>query len=126
MSACWLAGRDSRPRRRRGSSRGISPARRIWDFRCSISSRSGCFWSGMARRKPKVVHLITRLELGGAQQNTLYCAEHHDRDRFTIGLWAGAGGWLDARARLLPDVDVQILPWLVHPVSPMRDASAVL
>jgi hypothetical protein len=43
----------------------------------------------MAPRRPKIVHLITRLELGGAQQNTLYCARHHDRARFSVGLWAG-------------------------------------
>jgi glycosyltransferase involved in cell wall biosynthesis len=79
----------------------------------------------MAPRRPKIVHLITRLELGGAQQNTLYCVEHHDRTRFDVGLWAGMGGILDAQARLLEDADVRIVPWLVHPIDPARDALAV-
>jgi glycosyltransferase involved in cell wall biosynthesis len=80
----------------------------------------------MARRRPKIVHLITRLELGGAQQNTLYCVEHHDRDRFEVGLWAGEGGILDGSARAIERADVRILPWLVHPVAPARDLAAVL
>jgi len=79
----------------------------------------------MASRRPKIVHLITRLELGGAQQNTLYCVEHHDRTRFAVGLWAGGGGILDSRARSMEDADVRILPWLVHPIDPARDALAV-
>ncbi|HZN54360.1 MAG TPA: glycosyltransferase family 4 protein [Candidatus Polarisedimenticolaceae bacterium] len=79
----------------------------------------------MARSRPVVVHLITRLELGGAQQNTLYCLEHHDRERFAVGLWAGAGGILDERARAIRDADVRILPWLRHPIAPARDAAAL-
>ena len=80
----------------------------------------------MASRRPHIVHLITRLELGGAQQNTLYCVEQHDRSRFAVGLWAGAGGMMDARARSIADADVRILPWLVHPVAPWRDLDAVV
>jgi glycosyltransferase involved in cell wall biosynthesis len=79
----------------------------------------------MAPRRPKVVHLVTRLELGGAQQNTLYCVEHHDRDRFEVGLWAGEGGMLDRNARAIEGADVRILPWLVHPIAPARDTAAV-
>jgi len=79
----------------------------------------------MAPSRPKVVHLITRLELGGAQQNTLYCVEHHDRTRFSVGLWAGAGGRLDPAARGIADADVRILPWLVHPIAPGKDLGAV-
>jgi hypothetical protein len=72
----------------------------------------------MASSRPKIVHLITRLELGGAQQNTLFCAEHHDRTRFAVGLWAGEGGILDGTARAIGGADVRILPWLVHPIAP--------
>jgi len=73
-----------------------------------------------------IVHLITRLELGGAQQHTLYCVEHHDRSRFAVGLWAGEGGILDGRARSIPDADVRLLPWLRHPIAPLSDAAALV
>jgi glycosyltransferase involved in cell wall biosynthesis len=77
-------------------------------------------------KRARVVHLITRLDLGGAQQNTLYCARHHDRRRFEVALWAGAGGRLDAEARTIEDADVRLLPWLSHPIAPAQDAAAVL
>jgi glycosyltransferase involved in cell wall biosynthesis len=80
----------------------------------------------MVRKTPRIVHLITRLELGGAQQNTLYCAEHHDRTRFSVGLWAGEGGRLDPRARAIENADVRILPWLKHAIAPVHDAMAAI
>lgn len=80
----------------------------------------------MPPRRARIVHLITRLELGGAQQNTLYCVEHHDRARFSVSLWAGQGGMLDDVALAIPDADVRIVPWIVHPIAPLRDAGAVL
>jgi len=46
----------------------------------------------------KAVHIITRLDFGGAQGNTLYTVAHLDPGRFTAELWAGAGGLLDAKA----------------------------
>lgn len=80
----------------------------------------------MHARRARIVHLITRLDLGGAQQNTLYCVRHHDRARFEVGLWAGAGGRLDREARSIDDADVRLVPWLRHAISPARDAGAVL
>ncbi len=80
----------------------------------------------MAESRPLVVHLITRLELGGAQQNTLYCAAHHDRSRYRVALWAGAGGILDAEARAIADANVRLFPWLVHPIRPHRDVLALV
>jgi glycosyltransferase involved in cell wall biosynthesis len=79
----------------------------------------------MPDRRALVVHLITRLELGGAQQNTLFCVAHHDRALFRAALWAGAGGLLDDDARSLADADVRLFPWLVHPIRPHRDALAL-
>ena len=79
----------------------------------------------MASRRPRIVHLITRLELGGAQQNTLYCVENHDRDRFAVGLWAGRGGFLDDQAHAIRDADVRLLPWLAHAIDPFKDTAAV-
>jgi glycosyltransferase involved in cell wall biosynthesis len=76
-------------------------------------------------RRAKIVHLITRLELGGAQQNTLYCVEHHDRTKFEVGLVAGAGGQLDSKARGIQDSDVVLVPWLRHAIAPVHDALAI-
>jgi glycosyltransferase involved in cell wall biosynthesis len=45
----------------------------------------------------KVVHLITKLELGGAQLNTVYTVEHLDPRRFDVYLVSGPGGILTKR-----------------------------
>jgi len=80
----------------------------------------------MGSERASIVHLITRLDLGGAQQNTLYCVEHHDRRRFRVSLWSGEGGLLDAQARGIRDADVRLLPWLRHPIVPGADARALV
>jgi len=49
----------------------------------------------------KVVHVITRLDLGGAQQNTLYTVSHLDPSRFEVVLACGPGGRLDQEATKL-------------------------
>jgi len=71
-----------------------------------------------------VVHVITRLELGGAQQNTLHTVSSLDRARFRPLLLCGTGGLLDDEARALPDVEVGFLPDLVRPIRPMPDLRA--
>ena len=73
------------------------------------------------RRKHRVMHVITRLELGGAQQNTLFCVTHHDRTRFEVGLVAGSGGLLDAEALAIDDAQVRLLPCLRHAIAPLWD-----
>jgi len=75
--------------------------------------------------KTRIAHVITRLDLGGAQQNTLYCCEHHDRRKYEVYLVAGEGGHLDLDTRLLPsDTHVHLVHWLKHPVRPWSDLSA--
>ncbi|MGQ0552518.1 MAG: glycosyltransferase [Planctomycetota bacterium] len=68
-----------------------------------------------------VVHIITQLELGGAQQNTLHTVAALDRARFAPWLVAGPGGLLDADARALHGVEVRFLPELVRPIRPLKD-----
>ena len=75
--------------------------------------------------KRRILHVITRLELGGAQQNTLFCIAHHDRERFEVGLLAGRGGLLDDEAREISDARIRLVSWLKHPVSPLWDLSAL-
>ena len=47
----------------------------------------------------RVCHIITKLELGGAQQNTLYTVKHLDPARFETSLVTGTGGLLVEEAR---------------------------
>lgn len=72
----------------------------------------------------RVLHLITQLELGGAQENTLYTVSHLDRSRFEPLLVAGPGGILDERARALGQVPFHVVPALARPLRPLADARA--
>jgi glycosyltransferase involved in cell wall biosynthesis len=74
--------------------------------------------------RARVVHVITRLEWGGAQENTLYTVEHLDPERFDRVLVSGAGGMWDDRAAALPGVRFHPLGELVREVRPGRDLRA--
>lgn len=72
-----------------------------------------------------VVHVITKLELGGAQENTLYTCAHLDRSRFRVALVYGPGGILDDQLEPLRDsADVIAMPELVREIRPRADAAA--
>ena len=73
-----------------------------------------------------IVHLITRLELGGAQRNTLASCAAQAAAGHRVTLLAGAGGMLDAEAAALPGVSFAPLPELLHPVRPRADWRALL
>lgn len=73
-----------------------------------------------------IAHVITKLELGGAQQNTLFTVAHLDRSRFRPLLIAGRGGLLDAEAAALRDVPFHPIPALVRPIRPASDFRALL
>lgn len=77
-----------------------------------------------AASRLKVLHLITRSVVGGAQDNTFSTCELHDRSRFEVHLACNPDGeWVD-RARRAADV-FHPLPALVAPVHPWRDARAL-
>lgn len=71
----------------------------------------------------KVVHIITRLDFGGAQANTLYTVAHLDREKFDVSLLAGPGGLLDAKA---PPGTLACAPSLGRNINPLSDLSALL
>lgn len=75
--------------------------------------------------KIPVIHVITRLELGGAQQNTLYTVSHLNRKLFEPYLIAGQGGMLDGEAASLRDVGVFFIPKLKREISPLEDILAL-
>lgn len=71
-----------------------------------------------------VCHVITKLELGGAQEVALYAVSHLDRSKFRPILVAGPGGLLTEEAKSLPDVDIHILSSLTRRVHVLADLAA--
>jgi glycosyltransferase involved in cell wall biosynthesis len=65
--------------------------------------------------------VVTRLELGGAQQVALNTLALLPPERFRRYLIAGAGGLLDSQARALAGVVVELWPGFKHPVRPVSD-----
>lgn len=72
----------------------------------------------------RICHIITKLELGGAQQNTIYTVANLDRARFEASLVAGSDGLLVEEARA-SGVPVHLLSGLVREISPLSDARAL-
>lgn len=73
-----------------------------------------------------VVHVVTKLELGGAQQNTLFTVGQLDRKKFRPVLIAGEKGLLDEEGRTIPGVEFFQIPTLVRPIRPFSDVRALL
>lgn len=71
-----------------------------------------------------VVHIITKMELGGAQRNTLYTLRHLDPERFRAFLLTGPDGELFEEARSWPGW--RLIPDMVREISPRRDMAALL
>lgn len=76
--------------------------------------------------KTTVVHVITRLDLGGAQQNTLDTCIGLDRDAFDVVLLHGPGGLLDSELGALAPEAHRVLPQLGRAVAPAADLRAGL
>lgn len=75
--------------------------------------------------KIKVLHLITRLAVGGAQDNTFISVAKGDRTKFSIHLASHPEGiWRD-RALAVADV-FHPLPHLINPINPYQDLQALI
>ncbi|UKO98448.1 glycosyltransferase family 4 protein [Nostoc sp. UHCC 0870] len=73
----------------------------------------------------KVLHIITQLVLGGAQDNTLITIAKHDRSKFHVHLASAPHGlWLE-RSKKVADVFYPI-SHLVNPISPLQDIIALI
>ena len=75
--------------------------------------------------RAKVVHIITMLELGGAQENTLFTVSHLDRSRFEPFLMSGKEGILVKEALRMEGVKTYLIPDLIREVKPFRDLKAL-
>lgn len=76
--------------------------------------------------KTTVVHIITKLELGGAQQNTLFTVANLERRKYEPVLISGTEGILVEDAKKLKDVKVYLVPELVREIRPLKDAISFL
>lgn len=74
----------------------------------------------------KVVHLVTRLDLGGAQQNTLHTVRHLDRALYEPVLVCGRGGMLDGEASADSSIRTVFVDSLVRDLDPFHDLLALL
>ena len=72
-----------------------------------------------------MLHVLTRLIRGGADENTLLTVNGLDPNRFRVTLAVGAGSEATMVASVSPEVTVVELPELVREVSPRRDLAAL-
>lgn len=70
----------------------------------------------------KVLHIITKLEFGGAQGNTIHTVEHLDKSLFNAKLIAGPGGILDGKVR---GGRLAFAPHLSRSINPANDFPAL-
>jgi glycosyltransferase involved in cell wall biosynthesis len=74
----------------------------------------------------RVAIVITRLDLGGAQEVALETAAGLDPEHFDVRLLAGPGGLLDAQAQQRLKAHYVPVPHLVHPIRPLSDFLALV
>ena len=90
----------------------------------------------MVDEKIKVIHIITRLDMGGSAQNTLLTASNHDPQRYSVRLIKGStheSAMTEVETQLVKDrladaqkkgVEVINIPSLVRRISPLNDIKA--
>ena len=76
--------------------------------------------------KAKVIHVITKLELGGAQKVTLMTLERLSRDHYDVGLVSGPEGLLVDWANRIPALSRTWMPSLIREVRPVEDTRAFI
>jgi glycosyltransferase involved in cell wall biosynthesis len=76
--------------------------------------------------RAKVFHVITKLELGGAQKVTLMTLERLPREQYQLGLATGPEGLLVDWANQIPDIQRVWIPSLIREVRPVQDLLAFL
>ena len=79
-------------------------------------------------KRIRVLHLITRLIVGGAQENTMYTAALLDRQRYAVDVFSGpqtgSEGSLIEEVRS-KGISLTLLPDLLREVSPPHDLFAL-
>lgn len=75
-------------------------------------------------RKLKVIHVITKLELGGAQKFVLMALERLPRSHYEVGLVSGPQGLLRDQAESIPELETFWIASLVRELRPWKDIAA--
>ena len=78
------------------------------------------------KNKIKILHVITHLPIGGAQDNTLYTVELLDKEKYDISLCCNLDGDLVERAKKIEAIKLFDISFLCREVSPYRDIRAFL
>ena len=86
----------------------------------------------------KIIHIITRMDMGGSAQNTLLTALHHDCQHYNVWLIKGStleSAMTKAETKLVEDqlvtakkqgIEIIDVPSLVRRISPINDLRALL
>lgn len=77
-------------------------------------------------KRIKIIHIITKLELGGAQQNTIYTTANLSTDIFDAKLITGPGGILDDKAKSTFKNNIIFVKSLIREISPFKDLMALI
>jgi len=132
--------RDQPGERERFSKKGREVVERRYNWAAHTADLDRLFASlskdKQAPRARKVIHVITRLDYGGAAQNTMLTALGHDRAQFEPLVVAGYPGCWDAQGgqaateencRQLEKAAIRwmLLPSLTREVHPIKDAQAL-
>ena len=78
------------------------------------------------RMRTKVFHVITKLDLGGAQKVTLMTLERLPRDRYDLTLVTAPDGLLVDWASRIPDLNRIWIPSIVRELRPLKDLHALV
>jgi len=71
--------------------------------------------------KINTLHIVTQLELGGAQKNCLAILENLDNEKYNKYLATSLSGPLMEDAREIPQLNLLLLPFLKRRISPLAD-----
>ena len=74
--------------------------------------------------KKKIIHIITKLELGGAQENTIYTVRNLNKEIFDTILVFGPGGILDEEVLKDNRIKKIVCKNLLRQISPLNDIIA--
>ncbi|MBL8052906.1 MAG: glycosyltransferase family 4 protein [Nitrospira sp.] len=73
-----------------------------------------------------ICHIITKLELGGAQEVALHVVSHLDPAKYQAVLISGPGGLLTEEVQRLPHIELCLLPELGRRIHPVDDLIALV